>query len=51
MAFLSQLIKLIKDRITHTQDKMFPLSKEFVEWDTLSDEALLNFENRVLRTS
>lgn len=41
---LLNIIRIFKKSIVMQREADFYLKKEFVEWDTLSDEALNNFE-------
>jgi len=41
---LLNIIRIFKKSITMQREADFYLKKEFDEWDTLSDEALSNFE-------
>ena len=44
MLNLLNLIRIFKKSIIMQRDSDFYLKKEFDDWDTLSDEALSNFE-------
>ena len=44
MLNLLSLIRIFKKSIIMQRDSDFYLKKEFDDWDTLSDEALNNFE-------
>jgi hypothetical protein len=44
MLNLLNLIRIFKKSIIMQRDSDFYLKKEFDDWDTLSDEALNNFE-------
>ncbi|MCR4321104.1 MAG: hypothetical protein NUV74_12315 [Candidatus Brocadiaceae bacterium] len=41
---LLKIIRIFKQSIIMQKNEDFYLKKEFDEWDTLSDEALKNFE-------
>ncbi|MGQ3684377.1 MAG: hypothetical protein ACUBOA_05090 [Candidatus Loosdrechtia sp.] len=41
---LLKIIRIFKKSIVTQRNEDFHLQKEFDEWDTLSDEALKNFE-------
>jgi len=41
---LIKIIRLFKDSIIRQREYDFELSREFQEWDKLSDEAFLDFE-------
>lgn len=45
MASLMKIIHIFKESIIRQRELDFRLQKEFEEWDRLSDEALLNFED------
>ncbi len=45
IANLMKIIRIFKESIIHQREYDFDLKKEFEEWDSLSDEALLNFED------
>ena len=45
IANLIKIIRMFKDSIISQREYDFNLKKEFEEWDSLSDEALLNFED------
>ena len=45
IANLMQIIRIFKESIIRQREYDFDLKKEFEEWDSLSDEALLNFED------
>jgi len=40
-----QIIKIFKKSLLQQREQELELKKEFKEWETLSDEAFLNFEN------
>jgi len=41
---LMKIIRIFKESIIHQREYDFALKEEFEEWDTLSDESLVNFE-------
>ncbi|MDP2755851.1 MAG: hypothetical protein Q8P40_15895 [Nitrospirota bacterium] len=43
-ANLLKIIRIFKESIIQQREYDFELKKEFEEWDTLSDEALIHFE-------
>lgn len=45
IANLIKIIHVFKDSIISQREYDFELKKEIEEWDSLSDEALLNFED------
>ncbi len=45
IANLMKIIHIFKDSISRQKEYDFDLKKEFREWDSLSDEALMNFED------
>ncbi len=45
IANLMKIIRIFKEAITRQKEYDFDLKREFQEWDSLSDEALLNFED------
>ena len=45
IASLMKIIHIFKESIIRQRELDFRLQKEFEEWDQLSDEALLNFED------
>lgn len=45
IANLMKIIHIFKESINHQREDDFNLKKEFDEWDSISDEALLNFED------
>lgn len=45
IASLMKIIHIFKESIIRQRELDFRLQKEFEEWDRLSDEALLNFED------
>ena len=42
---LMKIIHLFKESIIRQKEHDFDLKREFRDWDSLSDEALLNFED------
>jgi len=42
-----KIIKLIKESINRQKEYDFEMKSEFKEWDSLSDEALINFEGNL----
>lgn len=42
---LIKIIRIFKESIIRQREDDFALKKEFEDWDRLSDEAILNFEN------
>lgn len=44
IADLMKIIRIFKDSIIRQKEYDFDLKREFREWDSLSDEALLDFE-------
>jgi hypothetical protein len=44
---LLNIIRIFKKSIVMQREADFYLKKEFIEWDTLSDEALNNFETNL----
>ncbi|VVB86373.1 Uncharacterised protein [uncultured archaeon] len=42
---LMKIIHLFKESIIQQKEHDFDLKREFRDWDSLSDEALLNFED------
>lgn len=42
---LMKIIHIFKESINQQRESDFNLKKEFAEWDSISDEALLNFED------
>jgi len=42
---LMKIIHIFKESINQQRKSDFDLKKEFAEWDSISDEALLNFED------
>lgn len=45
VANLMKIIHIFKESINYQREDDFNLKKEFDEWDSISDEALLNFED------
>lgn len=45
--YLLKIIKLIKESINRQKEYDFEIKSEFKEWDSLSDEALINFESNL----
>lgn len=45
IANLMKIIRIFKESIIRQKEHDFDLKREFREWDSLSDEALLNFED------
>jgi hypothetical protein len=45
--YVMKIIKLIKESINRQKEYDFEMKSEFKEWDSLSDEALINFENNL----
>jgi cytoplasmic iron level regulating protein YaaA (DUF328/UPF0246 family) len=43
-ANLLKIIRIFKESIIQQREYDFELKKEFEEWDTLSDEALIHFK-------
>jgi len=41
---LMKIIRIFKESIIRQREYDFALKEEFEEWDTLSDESLVNFE-------
>lgn len=44
---LMKIIRIFKESIIQQKEHDFDLKREFREWDSLSDEALLNFEDTI----
>ncbi len=44
IANLMKIIPIFKESINHQREDDFNLKKEFDEWDSISDEALIIFE-------
>jgi len=44
ISYLVKITRIFKESIIRQKEYDFGLKKEFEEWDNLSDEALLNFE-------
>ncbi len=44
IANLLKIIRIFKESVVFQREYDFGLKKEFEEWDRLSDEAILNFE-------
>jgi hypothetical protein len=45
--YLMKIIKLIKKSINCQKEYDFEIKSELKEWDSLSDEALINFESNL----
>ena len=45
--YLMKIIKLIKKSINRQKEYDFEIKSELKEWDSLSDEALINFESNL----
>jgi len=45
--YVMKIIKLIKESINRQKEYDFEMKSEFKEWDSLSDEALINFESNL----
>ncbi|HEX7628475.1 MAG TPA: hypothetical protein VF354_06115 [Candidatus Methanoperedens sp.] len=45
--YLLKIIKLIKESINRQKEYDFEIKSELKEWDSLSDEALINFESNL----
>jgi len=45
--YVMKIIKLIKESINRQKEYDFELKSEFREWDSLSDEALIDFESNL----
>ena len=45
--FIGRIIKLIKESINRQKESDFEMKSEFKKWDSLSDEALINFESNL----
>ena len=45
--YVMKIIKLIKESINRQKEYDFEMKSEFNEWDSLSDEALINFESNL----
>ena len=45
--YLLKIIKLIKKSINRQKEYDFEIKSEFDEWDSLSNEALINFESKL----
>ena len=45
--YVMKIIKLIKESINRQKEYDFEMKSEFEEWDSLSDEALINFESNL----
>jgi hypothetical protein len=45
--YVMKIIKLIKESINRQKEYDFEMKSEFKEWDSLSDEALINFEGNL----
>lgn len=44
---LMKIIRIFKESIIRQREYDFELKKEFEEWDSLSDEAVMNFESKL----
>ncbi len=47
MVYVMKIIKLIKESINRQKEYDFEIKSELKEWDSLSDEALINFESNL----
>ena len=45
--YVMKIIKLIKESINRQKEYDFEMKSEFKDWDSLSDEALINFESNL----
>ena len=45
--YLMKIIKLIKESINLQKEYDFEMKSEFKDWDSLSDEALIDFESNL----
>lgn len=45
--YVMKIIKLIKESINRQKEYDFEMKSEFKEWDSLSDEALIDFESNL----
>ncbi len=45
--YVLKIIKLIKEPINRQKEYDFEMKSEFKEWDSLSDEALIDFESNL----
>lgn len=45
IASVMKIIRIFKESIIRQKEYDFDLKRDFREWDSLSDEALLNFED------
>jgi hypothetical protein len=45
--YVLKIIKLIKESINRQKEYDFEMRSEFKEWDSLSDEALIDFESNL----
>ncbi len=45
--YVLKIIKLIKESINRQKEYDFEMKSEFKEWDSLSDEALIDFESNL----
>lgn len=45
--YVMKIIKLIKESINRQKEYDFEMKSEFNEWDSLSDEALIDFESNL----
>ncbi|MFZ3383389.1 MAG: hypothetical protein WA144_05640 [Candidatus Methanoperedens sp.] len=45
--YVMKIIKLIKESINRQKEYDFEIKSELKEWDSLSDEALINFESNL----
>lgn len=47
MEYVMKIIKLIKESINRQKEYDFEMKSEFKDWDSLSDEALIDFESNL----
>lgn len=45
--YVMKIIKLIKESINRQKEYDFEMKSEFKDWESLSDEALINFERNL----